>query len=249
LCLLFVCGIAGAGQVSREELVRRAAELSDQGKIEEAESALLSALKIMEADAQPNRKLAEMQHHLGTVYKELGRLPEAEKWYQRSLSTWKESAGKDDPSIVKPLISLTSLYLESGMASRAEWLLGSWARDPIQTMHWANPQAVRLLHNLAALEYVRRRRSRAETLYRRALEAAEITFGPRSPEVGLLLNNLGMLLADSGRKKEAGSHLERALAIQEEALPSGDPDVARALTNLAAFYCSNGGYADAEPLF
>jgi tetratricopeptide (TPR) repeat protein len=247
LCLLLVCGVACAGQPSWKELVQSADHLSSQGNFREAETALLNALKAAEAFVQPDLRLAETQHHLGTVYKELGRLLEAERWYRQSLTTWKATAGERDPSLAKPLISLTSLYLENGLHGRAEQVLGRWLRDPIQTIDPA--LSVRLLHNFAALQHAQRRYSEAETLYAQALKAAETVFGPQSQEVALLLNNLGMLLADSGKSQEAGAHLERALAIWESALPSNHPDVARALTNLAAFYCSTGKYSTAEPLF
>src|SRR5262245_19554890 len=91
LCLLLVRGIACAGQLSWEVLMRRGDELTAQGKFGEAETALSSALKVAEVFPPPDLRLAETQHSLGVVYKELGRLPEAERWYQRSLSTWKES--------------------------------------------------------------------------------------------------------------------------------------------------------------
>jgi tetratricopeptide (TPR) repeat protein len=249
LCLLFAYGIACAGEASWQELMLRSEELSAHGKFREAESALLSALKAAETFSKPDLRLAETQHRLGEVYRELGRLPEAEKWCQRSLSTWKESVPERDPSLAKPLISLTSLYLESGLPNKAERLLAAWLHNPLQTVDATDALSVRLLHNHAALQYAQRKHATAETLYRQALKAAETVFGPQSHEVALLLNNLGVLLADTGRAHEAGSHLERALAICQVAPPPDHPDVARALTNLAAFHTTTGAYAKAEPLF
>ena len=245
LCLLFVCGIACAGQPSWEELVRHSDQLCLQGRFTEAETYLLRALKMAEGFTPPDIRLAETQHHLGTVYRELGRLPEAEKWYQRSLSAWKTSG----PGLPKSLISLASLYLENGLHSKAERLVDPWLRDPARYFDAADPVSVRLLHNLAAVQHRQRNYSRADVLYRQALTAAEKTFGPNDQEVALLLNNLGLLLSDSGRDKEAGHYLERALTMWEGALGPNHPDTSRALNNLAAFYCSTGKYAAAEPLF
>jgi tetratricopeptide (TPR) repeat protein len=215
LSLLLVRGIAGAEQVSWEALMRRGDELSVQGKFGEAETALLSALKVAEA-LPPDLRLAETQHVLGTAYRELGRLPEAERWYQRSLSTWKASVSERDPSLAKPLISLTSLYLETGSPGRAERLLDPWLR--VQPADPADSLSVRLLHNLAALLYAQRRYSRAEELYGQALKAAETVFGSQSQEVALLRNNLGMLLAKSGKRKEAGAQMESTGDLGEHAL-------------------------------
>ena len=183
LCLLFVCGIACARQASWEELVRQSDQLCGEGKFAEAETYLLSAVKMAEGFRPADIRLAKTQHRLGTVYRELGRLQEAEKWRQRSLSAWKECVGERDPSLVEPLVSLTSLYLESGLHGRAEWLLGSWLQNSTQMVDPADPQLVRLLHNFAALQHARRRHSTAETLYRRALKAAETAFGPQSQEM------------------------------------------------------------------
>src|SRR5688572_2745029 len=115
-CLLFVCGIAGAGQASWDELIRRSEESYGQGKLGDAETALLSAVKAAEAFAPSDSRLAETQHRLGTLYNELSRLPEAEKWLQRSLSAWQVTG----PGLPKPLISLASLYMENGLYSKAE---------------------------------------------------------------------------------------------------------------------------------
>lgn len=245
LCLLFAYGIAGAGEASWEELIRRSEMLSSQGNFTDAETALFNALKVAEHSAPPDIRLSKTQHHLGTVYRELGRFPEAEKWYRRSLSTWKSS----EDGLPRPLISLASLYLENGLHGKAERLLDPWLRAPEMRFDAADPSSVRLLHNFAALQHRRRNYSRADVLYRRALMAAEKTFGPEDREVALLLNNLGLLLVDAGRHEEAGQYLERALTIWEGTLGPSHPDTARASTNLAAYYCSIRDYARAEPLF
>src|SRR5688572_4645382 len=177
--LLFLCGIACAGQESWEELMRYGAQLCGQGRFGEEETYLLRALKVAEGFAPPDIRLAETQHHLGTVYRELGRLPEAEKWYQRSLAAWKATGS----GLPKPLISLTSLYLENGLYRKAERLVDPWLRDPAFKLDTADPSSVRLLHNLAAIQHRQRNYSRAETLYRQALAAAEETFGPKDQEV------------------------------------------------------------------
>ena len=148
--------------------------------------------------------------------------------------------------VPKPLISLTSLYMESGLYDKAERLLRPWVRNPVDE---TDPVSINLLHSFAAVQFTRGKYSEAESLYRRVLKAAEITFGPQSQEVAYTLNNLSMLLVRTGRSKEVGPHLEQALAIWESTLAPDHPHVARALANLAAFYCSTGKHSTAEPLF
>jgi tetratricopeptide (TPR) repeat protein len=245
LYLLFLCGIVrAAGDESWEELIRSSAQLCEQGKFAEEETRLLTALKVAQAFPQPDIRVAETQHQLGTVYRELGRLPEAEKWYQRSLSAWNASGS----GLPKPLISLASLYLENGLDRKAERLIDPWLRDPARRLNIPDPASVRLLHNAAAIQHRKRNYARADTLYRQALAAAENTFGPKDQEVALLLNNLGLLLVDAGRHDEAREYLERSVALWEQALGPDHPDTARAMTNLAALHRSAGAYAPAESL-
>jgi tetratricopeptide (TPR) repeat protein len=225
----------------------RAEGLFELGKFGESESILLTALKESEVFPSTDLRRAETQLRLGRLYKELGRLPESEKWYVRSLDAWKKSVGERDPSLVKPLTGLSTLYLENGLHGKAERLLSPWLRSPGNSPP-TDLLSLGLLHNFAGILYRQGRYARAEELYLQALRAAEIVAGPQSEEVALLLNNLAVLLAVNRRVKEAGSHLERALSIWENTLPSDHPDVARALTNLAAFYTSTKQYVKAETL-
>jgi Flp pilus assembly protein TadD len=117
LCLL-LAGIAPAGEESWSELMRHNEQLSAQGKFAEAEAALHNALKEAKKFAAPDIRVAETQHSLGLVCQELGRLPEAEKWYQQSMA-------RTGPALPKALISLTSMYLENGLHAKASGLLAS----------------------------------------------------------------------------------------------------------------------------
>lgn len=248
LCLVFVCGVgrAAQGEESWEDLIRRSRELLDEGKLGDMETVLLRAVKAAEVFGPTDRRLAETQHTLGSVYADLGKLPKAEKWYQRSLSTW--TAGrKHDAILPKPLVSLTALYLGNGLNSKAERLLDLWLRDPRSKFDTADPLSVRLVHSFAGLKHVQRKYSEAETLYRQVLSAAE-TVHDAELQVSVL-NNLGLLLVQTGRSRDAGSCLERALAIQESVPVPDQLTVARVLMNLAAFYGSTGAHAKAEPLF
>jgi tetratricopeptide (TPR) repeat protein len=249
LCLFVAAGTVLAGEASWDQLIRQGERLCREGRFVEAEAVFLDALKEAGKVSAPNIRLAETQHYLGSVYRELGRLPEAEKWYQRSLDAWQTRNEDADRQVPQPLISLTSLYMENGLDAKAERLLAPWFAEPRPRFQAPDPRSARLLHNLAALQHRRRKYAIAESLYRDSLKAAQTVFGSHDPEVARILNNLGMLHVDAGRRDEAGPCLEQALAILESALGSSHPDVARALTNLAAFYTSTRSHAKAAPLF
>jgi tetratricopeptide (TPR) repeat protein len=80
----------------------------------------------------------------------------------------------------------------------------------------SEPEAARLLHNLAALYDVRRRYQQAEPLYRQAMAELEKRFGPEDWEVALVMNNLALLCQKTGRPAEAISYLERSLSLGKD---------------------------------
>jgi tetratricopeptide (TPR) repeat protein len=178
----------------------------------------------------------------------MGRLSDAEHMYRRSLSAWEESVGKGHPALAEPLIRLAALYLENGMADRAERLVGR-LHSAMNTRTPSDPDTPSLLHILAAVHHAQRRYAEAEPLYREALESTEKSFGPNDYRLLRLLDNLGLLLGQMGRPVEAVPYLERALLISEKALGPTHPNVARSLANLGSLYSAIGRYTNAEPLF
>jgi len=247
-CLLLGCRIAGAQEESWEHLMARFDQLQQQGNYGEAETALLSALKVAERLAPGDLRVATTLYNLGSVYRDLGRPAEAEKFYQRSLSVSEKALGADHPSLAQPLSSLITLYVENGLYAKAERLHRRYL-PVLPALGVNNRDAARLLHNLAALYDAQRKYSQAEPLYRQALAEVQQRLGPEDQEAALVLNNLALLYAHTGRHTEAISHFQRALAIWEKALGSDHPNVARALTNLAGLYSFKGRQAEAEPLF
>ena len=92
-------------------------------------------------------------------------------------------------------------------------------------------------------------RSRAETLFRRALAIWETALGPEHPQVGLSLNNLAELYRDQGNYAEAEPLYQRALAIFENTLGPEHLQVGLGMNNLALLYHAQGNHAEAQPLY
>ena len=74
----------------------------------------------------------------------------------------------------------------------------------------------------------------AESLFRRALEIDEASFGPEHPKVAIRLNNLAQLLQATNRLAEAEPLMRRALAIFEASLGPDHPSTLTVRGNLAA---------------
>jgi tetratricopeptide (TPR) repeat protein len=115
-------GLAGTEQTWDQKMLV-AAQLQREGNHAEAKTVLLGALKEAERSGPGDARRALTLNRLGSVYQDLGRLREAEKFYQRSLSAWEKIFGLDHPDLARPLSSLVSLYLEDGQYAKAERLL------------------------------------------------------------------------------------------------------------------------------
>lgn len=221
---------------------------AQQENYAETEKALWSALKEAESAGRADLPLAEALYNLGAFYKVASKPAEAEKFYLRSLAVREKVHGAEHRSLVRPLISLATLYLEHGMYGKAE-RLHRRSTAVLRSLPPDDQDAAWMLHNLAALYYVQGQYAVAEPLYRQTLEGFEKSFGPEDKEVALVLNNLAMLCAKTGRHEAAISYFERALKIWERTFGSNHPHVARALTNLAGLYSVQGRRKEAEALF
>ena len=99
-----------------------------------------------------------------------------------------------------------------------------------------DPQAwATTLINAATGMRAARRYDEAESLYHRALVAADAAFSPTDRRLAALHNNLSMLYGETGRTEHARNELERALRLLEASSPNADADldVASTHTNLA----------------
>jgi tetratricopeptide (TPR) repeat protein len=135
----------------------------------------------------------------------------------------------------------TWLYL-GPLAPHAERV--AWAADNAGIWHPTSG----LMNRLAMLFQAKAQHLRAESLFRRALEIDETSYGPDHPNVAIGLNNLGGLLLATNRWQAAEPMLRRALAIAEGHHERLHPSIARYLSNLAQLLQETGRIAEAEPL-
>lgn len=95
-----------------------------------------------------------------------------------------------------------------------------------------HPDLATLANNLALRYYDFAQYSRAEPLFRRALEINEKALGKDHPTVATRLNNLAELLRAQGHYAEAEPLYRRALAINEKALGTDHPNTKTMRNNL-----------------
>jgi tetratricopeptide (TPR) repeat protein len=104
-----------------------------------------------------------------------------------------------------------------------------------------------ILNNLARVYQSRGEVQKAEQVYKRALELAEMRLGPSQPNLVAPLTNLGTLCIDLKRYKEAETYFQRSLRILEQSGTAADEyRVMEALHGLGKTYVKENDQIRAE---
>ena len=106
--------------------------------------------------------------------------------------------------------------------------------NKVEEILQANPgERAKVLHRLAVLYHHHDVQQTAESLYRKAMEAANQMVTKSNPELGLIMNNLGRLLHGQGKLAEARALYQKSLEILEQRLGAEHPRLATPLSNAA----------------
>ena len=212
------------------------------GDLVAAASLLEQALATEERERGPDEPaVAEVLSHLGAVYIDLGRLPEAAQALvarrDHLRATGRATGRRSWRARSTPMGALA--YKQGDLAAaearfaRSLELLRGEPQPPARDVALA-------LNNLAILAWRRADFTTAEARYREALVVNEELLGANHPHLAAQLNNMGILARDLGNFAESERLHRRALAIAEKALGPTHPDVASILNSLARLYGRQG---------
>jgi tetratricopeptide (TPR) repeat protein len=249
---VLVCLVATQGRSQERSLAeenQRAAVLREQGRYKEAEAVLSAALKEAERLGPGDPAIATALNNLASIYQELGKTVEAERFYQRAIARYGEIYGSDSPKLTRPLQNLTSLYLEQGQQGKAERSLRHLlALRPDASVPDPGDSIRTLQLEALSLQDTRRYRE-AERVYRQALSIGENAAGDEvRRSTAAVLNNLARLYMETGRPGEAVAPLQQSLRTFEKLSGENHPDVVKPLANLAVVYAALHRPVEAEPL-
>jgi CHAT domain-containing protein/tetratricopeptide (TPR) repeat protein len=259
-CLL--TGLLLAGGLTGQEgtwtlLTQRVNELTAQGRTTEALPVAERALRIAESTFGPlDRRLAASLNNLADLYRDRGRLAEAEGLFRHALEI-DEAALGDSDSTAAALNNLAMLYKDEGKLRDAEPLLKRALAIYKNTLGQTHPYTVTAMNNLGDLYRAEGRNASAESFYRGAAFLAEKSLELNLPPPTLkyahslrsmIRHNLGELYRSQGKYAEAEGMYKAALQIRETELGENHPDTASTLNALAMLYDAQGRYADAERL-
>ncbi|KAF7139716.1 hypothetical protein CNMCM5793_007554 [Aspergillus hiratsukae] len=186
---------------------------------------------------------------LGNLYRNQGKLKEAEEMYQRALAGYDKALGPDHTSTLNTVHNLGILYSDQGKLKEAEEmyqraLVGfekALGRDHTDTLNTVN--------NLGNLYSDQGKLKEAEKMYQRALAGKEKALGPDHTSTLRTINNLGLLYYDQGKLKEAEEMYQRALAGREKALGSDHTSTLTTVNCLGNLYRKQGKLKEAEEMY
>jgi CHAT domain-containing protein/Tfp pilus assembly protein PilF len=144
-----------------------------------------------------------------------------------------------------------ALDLETKKDRRAE-ALRAWERALAKSRRVNGARhagTVRIMERLGDLYHEAGDWDRAESLWRRSLEARKAKPSKDRVIVAIRSNRLAQLYQELGQYAKAQPLFESTVAIIETELGKKHPEVATALNNQAALYQAMGRYARAEPLY
>src|SRR5690349_20052792 len=121
VCLFaFAAAAVNAGQTPWEKYMDQVRQLRKKGAYAEAVKPALAAVQEAEKSGREDTDLAKSWNNLATLYYDLGRYPEAEKLYQRSVDLWEKLLGPEDLVLSQGLNNLGVLYLKMGRFKGSE---------------------------------------------------------------------------------------------------------------------------------
>jgi tetratricopeptide (TPR) repeat protein len=130
---------------------------------------------------------------LGVLWKNQGRLDEAEKLLKQALKGKEELLGMEHMSTLITVDNLGILYKNQGRLSDAEEMHARALGSKEKTLGPDHPSTLETVQNLGVLYKNQRRRNESEAMYLRALEGKKRNLGPNHPSTLDTVQNLGIL--------------------------------------------------------
>ncbi|KAH8794724.1 hypothetical protein BGZ57DRAFT_1012390 [Hyaloscypha finlandica] len=188
-------------------------------------------------------------HYLGTLYKDQGKLAEAEAMYDRALQGYEEALGPDHISTLNAVNNLGVLYTNQGKLAKAEEMYIRALQGKEEALGPDHISTLNAVNNLGILYTNQGKLAKAEEMYIRALQGCEEALGPDHILTLDTVNNLGNLYTNQGKLAKAEEMYIRALQGKEEALGPDHMSTLDTVNNLGLLYTDQGKLAKAEEMY
>jgi CHAT domain-containing protein/tetratricopeptide (TPR) repeat protein len=204
-----------------------------QGRFDDGERLLQQALKLIEQASGPGAETGpnygKTLNDLGNLYKDAGRLHEAETAFGRALAAERARRGEDNPNFAATMGNLATVMENQSRFAEAENIYKQTLAMYEKLYGPNHPLTAIGLNNLANVYADQARTLEAAGLEQRVLAIYEKAFGPDSPDVARALTNLANSYRELGRKDEALPLYQRAVGIMERKFGENSGPAALAL--------------------
>lgn len=197
---------------------------------------------------QPEVKAA-LQTTMGSVYRNLGLLAEAEVLFRDSLKSRTRLLGNDHPDTLETANWLAIVVLEQGRLDEVEVMDADILERRRRVLGDRHPDTLKSIHNLAVYYWFSSRLAEAEPYFREALEASREVLGNEDIFTLLVAMNYGAVLTEMGRYDQAQVLLDEAAETQTRVHGIEHPQSLQALERLANLYLYLQRFDEAESLF
>jgi len=176
---------------------------------------------------------AEVCGLMGSLYRQIGKLDQAEKMDRTTLTLCRELKGRDSAEAATALDELGLTLTSEGKLTEAESIQRESLDVRRRLFGNENASVATSLNDLAHVYVESGNWPQAEALTRESLADRRRLFGDGSVEVSDSLRNLGIILGDEGHWVEAEDAEREVLAIRQNKFGSNDLSVASSLTDVA----------------
>jgi tetratricopeptide (TPR) repeat protein/CHAT domain-containing protein len=224
-----------------------------EGRFDDGERMLKQGLRLLEqafgANVQAVPNYDKILNDMGNLYKDAGRLPEAEAALSRAVAVGRAKSGEDHPNVAASMGNLALVLQNESRFTEAEDLYKRTLAIYEKVFGPNHPITAIGLNNLANVYADQNLPQEAAGLQQRVLAINEKVFDPDSPEVARSLNNLANSYMDLGRKQETLALYERALRIMEKKFGEDSSASALALGAMARSLQGSGRFEEASQYF
>ncbi len=225
----------------------------DQKKYPEAEAIFRKQLEEAVKCPEPPTRLHAAHMALARLYREEGKLAQAEEHSRAALAqTENPEVSPDRETYFSTALWVARLYVEQHRYSEAEPIFEQ-ALEFREAKHPADSSLAHYLMEFAKVYEALEKYGPAEELYRRALKICEELETPSDFAIVRALDDLARFYKARGRYAEAEELARRSLALVEQKLGAVTIEVSRApisaaLDQLAEIYEAQEKFAESEPL-
>jgi tetratricopeptide (TPR) repeat protein len=211
-----------------------------RGSDDEAQSFYTRAIAVYEADlgSKPFPYLATAYFSLAQSYERQNRIAEADALYQQAASMYERLGEQYRLDTAHALDGLSGMEYRLGHTALSNQIYQRSESIKNELSSGNSPADCRTLYTLAMDAHSRGKLKKAESFYKKSIEACEQSLGPDNPDMARPLAALAVLYRDNDGFdiKLAGPLFQRALAIREKALGPDNPFTAETLSDLALLY-------------